>query len=126
MREHRDAPHLAVSHLGHDLVERLVLVAPAHLAAHDLVHVRFLRPLAERTAAQRQVAVRDHADQALAVNHRQRAHVLVAHQLGRALDALARHDRAGIARHDVGYFLHRFLLSSSAPHKRAWGAFQSD
>ena len=81
------AAHLQVGHVARDVVGVLVVVAELHLAAHDLAHRR-QRPPVAADRAHGDVAVGDHADQAVVVADRQRADVDLAHGAGGFQDGL--------------------------------------
>src|SRR4026209_45312 len=66
----REPPHAHLRHPLGDPVEVLVVVAVLDVLAHYFTHWR-VGPLALRHSANRDVAVGDHADQAVVFAHRQ-------------------------------------------------------
>src|SRR3981081_1716318 len=77
--EHRQPAHLPRRHLAGALVGVLVLEAEAHLARHRLAHRCFLWVTSLRDAAHGDVAVGDHADEAIILADRQYAGVDIGH-----------------------------------------------
>src|SRR5688572_4067382 len=96
--DHRQAPDLVVAHVLGDMVELLVVEAVLNFRAHYLAH-RGVGPLACRDSADGDVAVGDHADQAVVLAHRDRPGVDLLHDLGDLANALLGIGYAHVARH---------------------------
>ena len=104
--EHRHAADAGIAHLLEHVVERLVLEAGARLAAHHLLERRVGRGAALGDAAHDDVAVGDHADEAIAFAHRHHADVELLHRLGGPHHRVARRQAAHAARHHFGNLRH--------------------
>src|SRR5690606_6945571 len=94
-------PYLPVAHLVEHVRDVVVLVAPEHLGGHRLRHLRAVRGQIGGDDAHRDVAVGDHALQALSVADGNRPDAGVLHDLRRTLHDVARRHREHVARHDV-------------------------
>jgi hypothetical protein len=100
---HRQAAHLQVAHVAGNVLQVLVVEAVLDLGAHDIGEAR-IGALARAHGADRDVAVGDHPDQAVAFAHRQHAGVHVGHQPRRLLDRLVRPDDTHLSGHAIPHF----------------------
>src|SRR5688572_23415405 len=120
---HRQATHLDVGHVAGDVLQVLILVAILDLRAHHLAH-RCFRAFALRNRAHGDVAVGDHADEAVVLSHRHRAGVELVHYPGYVADGLAGAGNAHVARHCIAYTHGHLLgLTSACPARdrpRRW------
>ena len=98
--EHRQPAHLEVGHVLRDVVEVVVVEAVFDLLAHHVAHLG-VRALALRHRAHRDVAVGDHADQAVVLADRQHAGVDLRHQAGRVADRLVRVGDPDVLAHGI-------------------------
>src|SRR5437588_85034 len=83
------------------VVERRVLLDLAHASGHHVFDARVERVLAVGDAADDDVAVGDHTDDLLPVDHRHDAGVLFLHDPGGVVDAVALRHGLRIGRHHV-------------------------
>src|SRR3954451_16086220 len=105
------APHLVRRHQAERFVELLLRVDRDEVGGSDLVDRRRLRVAPFGDHLDRDVAVCDDPDEALAVDDRRDARVLVAHQPGGVDDAAAGGDRARVLCHELSD-LHARVLSA--------------
>src|SRR5687768_8542485 len=96
---HRKAPHLVLAHVEDDVVDVLVLKAVFDVARHD-VGDRRVRTLPGGEAAHHDVAVGDHADDAVAIADRHESDIARGHHLRHLADGLAGAGEDDTAAHD--------------------------
>jgi hypothetical protein len=121
------AADLVLAHVLDHMVDILVLEAIFHVLGHDLADLR-VRALARRQAAHDDVAVGDHADDAIMIADRQVTDVAFRHDLRDFADGLARAGQDHVAAHDV-LDLHDDTSSSTGTrfrvNRRTWEALHT-
>src|SRR5688572_14751957 len=99
---HRQPAHLVLAHVVDDVVEFLILEAVADLGRHRLAYLG-VRPPALRHGTDGDVPVREHADQAVVLAHRQHACIELGHSACSLLDRVVRARDLDPAGHDLAY-----------------------
>src|SRR5579864_2492512 len=106
----RQAPHQQLVHVLGDVLGVLILVAELRLTADHFFDPRLLRIATAGDHAHHDVAIGDHADQAIVPRDRERSDVAVRQGLGGLEYGVVRIDGLGVRGHHLGYF-HLSLLA---------------
>src|SRR5205814_5923671 len=106
--DHRQTPDLDIAHIVDDVLDVLVIEAVPYILRHDVEHLG-IRTLALGNAANRDVAVSDHAYEPIIVGDRQDASVDSCHGHCCLLDRLVWIYDKDASRYVVGYYHVRSL-----------------